>query len=407
MRSSLAFIESNTTGSGMLALERARWLGMRPLLVTSRPDRYRGLAETGAKVITCDTNQPRLITQALRRFRLAGVTTTSEFYLPTAAELAAAFALPGNPPATVRRCRDKAAVREMLNRAGIAQPAYVVATSPAQAADAWRRMGTPCVVKPVDESASTGVRRCDTAEQAASHAACLLSAVVNSRGQAKTAVVLVEQYADGPEYSVELFGTREGLVTVGVTRKEVTGGPWFVETGHRFPAELGTDASAGAVDLARRAVRALGLAVGATHTEIRLTASGPQLIEVNARLAGGMIPELVRLATGVDLVEQQVRAACGMDTGFDATTARYAGIDFLTAPLEGTLRTVVGLAAARALAGVEQVTITARDGGRVRPARDAYDRLGFVIATARSADALQGRLAAAVGRIRIDVFPAE
>ncbi|MFE3288729.1 pyridoxal-phosphate dependent enzyme, partial [Streptomyces sp. NPDC059233] len=88
----LLFVESNTTGTGMLALDRARELGTVPVLLTADPDRYRGLAETGAEVVRCDTNSDAALRAAVqerfRREEIAGVTTTSDFYVPAAARIA-------------------------------------------------------------------------------------------------------------------------------------------------------------------------------------------------------------------------------------------------------------------------------------------------------------------------------
>ncbi|MEK8104318.1 hypothetical protein NKG94_02625 [Micromonospora sp. M12] len=53
----LLFIESNTTGTGMLAMRSAQDLGLLPVLLTNDPTRYAGLAETGCRVLTCDTNR--------------------------------------------------------------------------------------------------------------------------------------------------------------------------------------------------------------------------------------------------------------------------------------------------------------------------------------------------------------
>lgn len=162
-------------------------------------------------------------------------------------------------------------------------------------------------------------------------------------------------------------------------------------------------------DLVRRAVEAVGIELGATHTEVRLAEDGPALIEINARMAGGMIPELIRLATGTELLEQQLRVALGRSPEPAAEPTRHAGIQFLLADREGELAGVDGADQARDIDGVDRVVVTARPGAAVRPPRDAYDRLGYVIAHGDSATQVTKTCADAIGQLtpRIHDAPPE
>ena len=100
------------------------------------------------------------------------------------------------------------------------------------------------------------------------------------------------------QVSVETVTADGATHVVGVTDKSIAGDPWFVESGHMFPADLPT-ADAEAVAVA--AIEALGLDRGVAHTEVKLTPDGPKLVEVNPRPAGNQITELVRRVTGIDL----------------------------------------------------------------------------------------------------------
>ncbi|MGH3860843.1 hypothetical protein [Actinokineospora sp.] len=96
--------------------------------------------------------------------------------------------------------------------------------------------------------------------------------------------------------------------------------------------------------------------------------------------AGGMIPELFRLAAAADLLAAQLDLAAGVPHQPRCVPAGYAGIRFLTAPHMGVLASIDGTDEARTIAEVTQVTVTAHPGDRVAPAIDAYGRLGYVIA---------------------------
>ena len=113
---------------------------------------------------------------------------------------------------------------------------------------------------------------------------------------------------------------------------------------------------------------------------MKLTAEGPAVIEINPRPAGGMIPELIRLATGVDLLEQQLRTAVGLAPALKPAQDAHAGIQFLLPDADGVLDAVEGTQEAAAVPDVEAVTVTAAPGTVVRRPRSAGDRIGHVIA---------------------------
>ncbi|GGS10619.1 hypothetical protein Snoj_14940 [Streptomyces nojiriensis] len=411
IRRHLLFVESNTTGTGMLALDRARELGTVPVLLTGDPDRYRGLADTGAEVVRCDTNSDAALRAAVqerfRREEIAGVTTTSDFYVPAAARIAQWLGLPGNPPDAVAVCRDKSALRERLNAEGVRQPRYALVREPAGAADAVARTGLPCVVKPADDSGSTNVLLCADEAEVRAQIEKILAIDTNVRGMPTARTVLVEEYLDAPEYSVEMFSGEGRAVCVGITAKSVTATPHFVEHRHLFPAPLPAATAQRITETVTEALDAAGIRLGATHTEVKLTADGPALIEINPRPAGGMIPELIRLATGVDLLGEQLRAALGLPPHLKAEGAGHAGIQFLLADADGTLTAAHGAREAAAVEGVESVLVTAAPGTSVRRPRSASDRLGHVIARHPEPEGVHAALDAARGLLRLDIEPAQ
>ncbi|MCS0603440.1 ATP-grasp domain-containing protein [Streptomyces sp. LP11] len=381
----LLFVESNTTGTGRQFAQRARALGAEPVLLGADPGRYPYAAEDEVRAVVVDTADGDALWAAVQRLaagtRVAGVLSSSEYYVATAAELAARLGLPGPSADAVRACRDKSVQRRTLAEAGVPVPWFSVAGEVAEAVAAAQWQGAPVVVKPVQGSGSLGVRLCRDTGEVVSHAKELLGVTANERGLSTPARVLVEQYLTGPEFSVEVFG-EDAVVTVA---KHVGAPPVFVETGHDVPAVLPASEAAALVDSAVHAVKALGLGWGAAHVELRLDGGVARVIEVNPRLAGGMIPELVRRARGVDLVGAQVRAGLGLPVDLTDTSdaAGAAAIRFLTADTDTVLGdTDAAEAAALAVPGVVDAALYRPPGTRVGPAEDFRGRLGHVIAVA-------------------------
>lgn len=407
----LVFVESNTTGTGMLALTNAARSGFRPLFATKSPSRYAGLARTGCPVLLCDTGNPEAVTSAvLTHYQprdLAGVLTTSEFYLHTTAIVAQRLGVPGNPPDAVAACRDKSAFRALLADADVPNARFRVVRDTAELRAAVAAIGLPVVVKPVGESGSTGVVRCSTLADAEAQAAVLWARRVDGRGRPCSSDVLVEEFLDGPEFSVEALVADGSPVPIGITEKTVVNEPNFVEARHVFPADVSSDVEHELQDVVAAAVRAAGIVVGAVHAEVRLTERGPVLVELNARLAGGMIPDLVRLATGVDLLTQYVLGYAGQPIDVTPTEKRYAGIQFLLPDADGVLVGVSGVEEIEQLSGVDRVVLTADPGSSVGRPVDAYGRIGYVIATGTDRAEVTAALDKAVALLTIDVDTSE
>ena len=104
------------------------------------------------------------------------------------------------------------------------------------------------------------------------------------------------------------------------------------------------------------------------------------MIEVNPRLAGGFIPELVRLATGVDVIAQTMKLVLGEPTDLNSIFSRHASIRFVTAFRKGRLRRITGLKEASSVPGVADVQLYRASGDVIGGNHDFRDRIGHVIA---------------------------
>jgi biotin carboxylase len=193
---------------------------------------------------------------------------------------------------------------------------------------------------------------------------------------------MVEEYLAGDEYSVETLDHE----VVGVTRKHLGPEPYFLEIGHDFPASLGAADTARIADAARSALRALGLGWGPAHVELRCGPAGPRIIEVNPRLAGGMIPRMVEAAHGIDMVFHAVARAVGDTSAPRPIRTDAASIRFLVAPRSGRIARIGGVQQARDVPGVVEVELLRKPGDQVDLRHSFTDRLGYVIAAGPSAD---------------------
>ncbi len=379
----LIFIESNTTGSGMQALARAREMQLHPVLLARKPDLYPNAADCLIKA--CETNDLESVREAIAAVvqgdssALHGITTTSEFYTEMAAAVAADYGFPANPLTMVQTCRNKARTRQVLTAQGFLQPRFAHIAHEEDLRQALQQVPLPCILKPCSDTGSYGVRLCASLEEAQDHARQLLSQQVNIRGQQVTEGIVCEEYIEGDEFSVETFAWQGHIHPIGITEKRVKGYPYFVEYGHMFPAHLPAEDEQRMLATVTQALECVGNTQGPVHTEVKLTRQGCSIIEINPRLAGGMIPELIWQAKGIDLLKNQLLAACGEMPHLEATRHAWAGILFLTAPRTGVFKAIRLPDQPQAQPDATQLTVTAPPGKAVRPPQSAYDRLGYLI----------------------------
>jgi S-sulfo-L-cysteine synthase (3-phospho-L-serine-dependent) len=381
MRKILILVESNTTGTGREFVRRAAEMGAEPVLITADPGRYGYVAADGVPYVIADTSDNAELLAAARSLaadsEVAGVTSSSDYFVLAAAVLARARRLPGPLPDAVRDCQHKGTQRQLLAAAGLPGPRYAIAETEDDALVSARRMGFPVVVKPVQGSGSFGVRLCATGDELVEHVGSLLARGVNERNMKIIPGALVEEYIDAQEFSVEIF---HGSVAA-IVRKHLGNLPYFVEIGHDIPSGLSASDEARLGKFAMEAVRSLGLTWGAVHVEVRMQGSRMAVVEVNARLAGGMIPELLRRCCGADLVRLQVGAALGRAVEASrADNVRAASIRFLVAEQNATLREPGdAIAKVRSLPGVADAIVYKAANEYVAPAVDFRGRIGHVL----------------------------
>ena len=164
----------------------------------------------------------------------------------------------------------------------------------------------PIIVKPTDRSGSRGIYKL-------SNPSGLAEAVHNAMKQGFEKKALVEEFAEGQEYSVEFISYRGEHHFLAMTKKFTTGAPHFIETGHLEPAPVEPDVLERVKSVVAHALDSLELKNGASHSELKIAEDGTiRLIEIGGRMGGDCIgSDLVRYSTGYDFVKMVINVACG------------------------------------------------------------------------------------------------
>ncbi|WP_327064769.1 ATP-grasp domain-containing protein [Kitasatospora sp. NBC_01302] len=358
---------------------------------------YRG-ADTTDPVALRAAVEDLLAAATADGFPRTGIYTWDELSLVATAEVAGQLGLPHMSPAAARACRDKFTTRTLLDAAGLPGVRHRLVHSAAEAAAAAEEIGFPLVLKPRALAGSLGVTVVrepgDFAPAYALAAASVMGPLDASGG------VLVEEFLDGPEISVDSLVADGRAQPLFVARKRLGFDPFCEEVGH-LVGPWRHEPWAGAVEeLVVGAHRALGIEQGTTHTELRLTARGPRLIELNGRLGGDLIPRVGTLATGIDLALLGAALAFGERPEQAVPAEQWAEIRFLYPPHDGTLASL-DLGAAAQQPGVVEVIALAEPGTELLlPPRALTPRTAAVLALAEDPSGCAAALDAAEAEVR-------
>jgi biotin carboxylase len=328
-----------------------------------------------------------------------------------AAAIAAALGLPSNTVESTDAARNKAESRERLARAGLPVPRFTRCAIDEPPDLAARRVqeaiGFPCVVKPLVLSASRGVLRADdpTGFAAAFRRVCaLLREPDIAACGAPAREVLVEAFVPGVEVALEglLLGGR--LLRLALFDKpDPLDGPVFTETIYVTPSRLPAATQAALDGIVGRAAAALGLANGPVHAELRVNERGPWVLEVAARSIGGQCSRALRFESGFTLEELILLQALGRELAPPVREQRPSGVLMLPVPRAGRLAAIRGVADARAVPGVTEVSITAHVGQDLVPLPEGAQYLGFVFARAETPEGVEAALREAWRRVHFDL----
>jgi biotin carboxylase len=386
------------------AIVQAKERGLRVAAV-DRNAEAPGLAEADLRRVV-DFSDVRAVLKAVARLRLDGVlTVAADRAVPVVAAVAEARALPGIGVATAHLLTNKIAMRRRFAEAGVPQPRFAAVRTLAETRRAAVEVGFPAVLKPADSGGQRGVFRVESLDDVDVHLHEALAA-------SPAAEAILEEFVEGTEMNgIVVARASESILLTLSDRLRPPGIGFGVGWIHLYPATVNGAQRDESERVAVHAVHALGLRNAIAFPQLIAGADGRiVVVECAARIPGGQMADLVRVAVGVDLVEVQLRLALGDEVPDEIVRPRFSqplAIRFLTAdpgPLPTGRVTRIGpLDKLLAFPGVVQAETYLQVGETIRPVRFDGDRRGYVIAVAdTNLDALE-RAEAAAGLLDVQV----
>ncbi|MFD5248942.1 ATP-grasp domain-containing protein [Amycolatopsis sp. NPDC058340] len=362
---------------------------------------------TGATVL--DTQDQDAVLAAARALHattpVLGVVSWDEALIVAAAHVADELGVPGAGVSAIEGCRDKWFSRRTLTAAGVAQPDFGFVHDDDQAVRVAERIGYPVVVKPRGGGASIGVSLAEDAE-AVRKAFRTAEDASFGGSPAYKGGALVEEYLSGPEISVDGAVVDGEYTPMFVAHKTVGMHPYFEELGHLVSSADELLADPALRSTLARAHGAIDFRYGITHTELKLTARGPVIVEINGRLGGDLIPLLAKFATGIDPGAAAVDVALGMRPHIPhEAEPRWVGVRF-GYPKQDCVVESVSVPESLRNNGILAADVLVEPGSRLRlPPAEFISRHAYVICAGVDPGDCEAVLDKAMAQVRLTAHP--
>ncbi len=377
----LTHVVNNAALQGFLPAAVA--LGYPVLLLTDNPLEHQryfardGLACYPQEILDCDVFNAQAIIELLYNLQQkpAAIFSNSDHLQTQCAQAAQFFNLPAKDWQVCYRAKNKAAMREYMQTAGVPGVWFKSVNQPEQLSQLnCQSTPFPCVVKPQQGVASLDVERCEDFAQ-------LQRFCLRFWQQHPSKTLLIEAFLQGPLFTLETMGDGENIVPLGGFDVTLSEPPYFIELAAQWHSDVDSIHRRQAFEQ----VKQFGINFGVCHSEFVLTENGPRLIEINYRSIGDNREFLLNQLAPFDWFEQVLKLHLGEPLGKLEPIAGQALIRYFCAEKEGVL-------SAHPVAFEQQAPISIKlehlktTGEQIRLSHSNKDYLSVLTAVAKGRD---------------------
>lgn len=313
------------------------------------------------------------------RYNIVSVFSFNEYRVPIVARIRESLGLPyGIPYQAAVNCRNKKLTRKILENLGDEAVKYRTITSLEEAKAFVKVNGLPVVIKPSNDAGSENIFCCKTEEDVVLAVEKLKNTEVNLVDQKLDEEFLIEEFLDGPEYSVEAMAYDGSISIIAITEKKVISPFEPIEIGHTVPAMVSQNNEEKIKDIVTKANELLGVNYTVTHTEVKLTSKGPRIVEVNARIGGDNIASLVEAAKGINLYEASILLSMGRMPVVKEPVTDKASIRYFYAEKDGFAE-IKNIPLIEKNPNVKELNIQISEGAKMAKTISNFNRYGYFI----------------------------
>jgi biotin carboxylase len=363
------------------------------VLVDGNPDCYcaKSYLFNNDYFVHADIKDPNLVLSQVKKFlkrkrnvKLVGVYTQGCDIEYTVAYVAEKLGLPSIGSEVAFKCNNKIAMREAFDKKQIPQPLHFIAENLIKAGVLAKVMGYPCVFKPVDNCASRGLTIVMNQSE-------VIDAYYNALNNSKDKKVLIEEFIDGKEYSVDTIVYKGKVYPAGISdRIFQIKEKYAIQDGSLTPSLLPEETQKQIYWIMQDCSDAIGLKWGAFKGDF-IIGNNIKVLEVTARLSGGFDAQFRKpYSFGINLIKATIDLACGKPLDFEDIIPKWFkySATFTVFPKSGIIKEILGEEELKNIEGIKQVFITKKVGDKI-DYKNCADRVIHIIACRNTYNELQ------------------
>ncbi len=310
--------------------------------------------------------------------KIDGVITAGTDASKSVAAIANALHLPGIRYSSAEAATNKVLMRKTLQKHNVPVPKFLAVWNLKEALEALDQIGLPAVLKPAENMGARGVIKINRREE-------LQFAYHHSKTYSPTGELILEEFLDGPELSIDALTWNGKYIITGIADRIITGEPYFLEIGHNMPSSLPKDILDSASKVMIQAMKAIGIDYGAGKGDLKITSNGIYIGEIAARLSGGfMSSHTYPYASGVNLYKIAIQIALGMEPDPIEENYEFFVVERGILSKPGKIISIEGIENAKKISGVCDVIITKNVGAILKKPTSNIDKIGHVIAKGKT-----------------------
>lgn len=294
------------------------------------------------------------------------------------------------------KASDKLLMRKIFKEKGVPCPDFFEINEGSDIEEIADEQSFPKVIKPCDNMGARGCRLVRNKKE-------FLSAAKNALGYSRSHRVIVEEYMDGSEYSIDALVVDGRIIITGFADRHIYFEPYFVEMGHSMPSDAPEEVKREIIETFEMGIKALGLTNGAAKGDVKYTKKGAMIGEIAGRLSGGyMSGWTFPYASNFPLVKEALMIALGRPADFSGVQeisckAFSAERAFISIP--GRIKKIYGEEDARCTPFVRNVFFRVGIGDHVDFPRNNVEKCGNVISASTGENLAKNAAETAVSRI--------
>jgi biotin carboxylase len=370
-------------GGGLLQvpiIQTAKTMKLKTLVADMNPNSI-GFQIADEKIIMSTKDVEGMVRES-KKYCLSqsihGVITAGTDASMTVAAVASAIGLPGIRFVDAEAASNKVKMRQRLKEHGLPIPRFAPVWSLQDAKEAIDSLTFPLVMKPADNMGARGVIKVNHKDE-------IPHAFRHAKKFCPTGELILEEYMDGPELSVDALAFDGQIRMTGIADRIIEREPFFIEVGHNMPSALSPKVLKEVEEVMSGGMRALGIHLGAGKGDIKVTKEGVKIGEIAARLSGGFMSAFTYpLSTGVNLNRAAILIALGETPDNLEPVINRVSIERSLLSPAGKLIQIHGTEETKKIDGVNEVFIQSKPGDIIKEPTNNIDKSGHVIITADS-----------------------